>query len=185
MRLIAAALLALATTPASALDAFPFNIGGDYALTDQHGEARTQADPDGNFQLLFFGYANCEQICSAAFPMMGSIVSDIAEVETIVPIMITVDPETDTVEYLDTLTQYHDSFVGLTGTEEELQAAYDAFSVEKELLFVDPAGQPVYSHGSFLYLLDGEGKVLTLVPPVLDVDQAIALITPYITDQEG
>ena len=185
MKWSAAALFALAITPASAFDAFPFNIGGDYALTDQHGEARTQADPDGHFQLLFFGYANCEQICSAAFPMMGDIVADIAAVETVVPVMITVDPETDTVEYLDTLTQYHENFVGLTGTEEELQVAYDAFSVEKELLFVDPAGQPVYSHGSFIYLLDGNGKVLTLVPPIMDVDQAVALITPYVAGQEG
>lgn len=185
MRWIAAITVALASTSASAFDAFPFNIGGDYELTDQHGETRTQADPDGNFQLLFFGYANCEQICSAAFPMMGDIVADISEVETLVPIMITVDPETDTVEYLDTLTQYHESFVGLTGSEDALQVAYDAFQVEKELLFVDPAGQPVYSHGSFIYLLDGDGKVLTLVPPVLDVDGAVALIKPYVTGEKS
>ncbi|MEO1027151.1 MAG: SCO family protein [Pseudomonadota bacterium] len=185
MRLTAAILVALATTSASAFEGLPFNLGGSYALTNQHGDVRTEADPEGNYQLLFFGYANCLQICSAALPMMGDIAADIAEVGTVVPVMITVDPETDTPEYLNTLTQYHDSFIGLTGTEDELQVAYDAFSVEKELLFVDPTGYPVYSHGSFLYLLDGNGEVLTLVPPILDVDQAVALITPYLEGQEG
>ena len=184
MRLISAFLLALAASPASA-NGFPFDIGGEYALTNQHGETRTEMDPEGHFQLLFFGYANCEQICSAAFPMMAEIVNDISKVEKIVPVMITVDPETDTPEYLNTLTEWHESFVGLTGTDDALQVAYDAFSIERELLFVDPAGQPIYSHGSFLYLLDGAGKVLTLVPPIMDVDQAVSIIAPYVAAPDG
>ncbi len=180
MRLLAA-LIALAAGTAAHAEGFPFNVGGPYKLTNQFGDTRTQADPDGNFQLLFFGYANCEQICSAAFPLMADVVSDLSSVAKVTPVMITVDPETDTLEHIGTLAEHHRDFIGLTGSDAELQVAYDAFSVEKELLFVDPAGQPVYSHGSFLYLLDAEGEVLTLVPPILDADQAVKLITPYVS----
>jgi len=161
---------------------FPFNIGGAYELTDQRGMQRTQADPEGHFQLLFFGYANCEQICSATLPMMADIVDDIADTATLRPVMITVDPKRDTVDNIGPpLEQYHPAFVGLTGTDDSLQVAYDAFSVEREVIFTDPAGGDILSHGSFIYLLDGDGDVLTLVPPVMDVDQAVGIITPYVT----
>ena len=174
-------VMALCAAGPVAAQGFPFNIGGPFALTDQRGALRTQADPDGHYQLLFFGYANCEQICSATLPMMADIVDDMAGVATLRPVMITVDPDRDTVASIGPpLMQYHPDFVGLTGSEDALQVAYDAFSVERELLFTDPAGGDVFAHGSFIYLLDGEGAVLTLVPPVMDVDQAIGIITPYV-----
>ena len=160
----------------------PFLVGGAYALTDQNGTQRTHVDPDGHAQLLFFGYANCLQICSSVLPQMADITDELATDGHIVrPIMITVDPEIDTVDTLGpALTAYHDAFVGLTGTEAELQVAYDAFSVEKEFLFDDPEYGPVYAHGSFIYLLDGDGTTLTLIPPVLSDDEIIAIISKYI-----
>ena len=162
-------------------EGFPFNIGGPFSLTDQRGETRTQADPEGHFQLLFLGYANCEQICSAALPMMADIVDEVAGTAQVNPVMITVDPARDTVESIGAdLEYYHPDFIGLTGTEDALQVAYDAFSVEREVLFTDPAGGDVLAHGSFLYLLDGAGDVLTLIPPVMDVDQAVGIVTPYL-----
>ena len=176
--LIAGAVL---STPAFS-NGFPFDVGGAYALTDQRGNARTEADPDGYYQLLFFGYANCEQICSATLPMMADIVDDIADVATVRPVMITVDPKRDTVENIGPpLERFHPEFVGLTGNDQTLQVALDAFSVEREVLFVDPAGGEIFSHGAFIYLLDGDGDVLTLVPPIVDVDQAVGIITPYVT----
>lgn len=163
---------------------FPFNIGGNFNLFDQTGAARTQSAPDGHFQLLFFGYANCEQICSATLPMMADIVDDLAQVGDITPVMITVDPKRDTVDTIGPpLTQYHPNFVGLTGTDTALQVAYDAFSIERSVVFTDPAGGEIFAHGSFIYLLDRDGAVLTLVPPVMDVDQAVGILTPYITSE--
>lgn len=177
-----AMLLALAPVVANA-QGLPSLVGGDYTLTNQHGEEHTQADPDGRTQLLFFGYANCLQICSSVLPQMADI-TDImaAEGHALRPVMITVDPTIDTVEAIGpALTAYHDDFVGLTGTDAELQVAYDAFSVEKEFLFEDPEYGPVYAHGSFIYLLNGAGETLTLIPPVLSDDEIIAIISKYVS----
>lgn len=152
----------------------PFDVGGAYRLTDQRGAARTEADPDGRAQLLFFGYANCLQICSAALPLMADIADDLARDGLVVtPVMITVDPYRDTVEHIGApLADLHPDFIGLTGTPQELQVAYDAFSVEIEHIFDDPEYGPVYAHGSFIYLLDSAGAVLSLLPPILSVEQA-------------
>ena len=162
----------------------PALVGGDYALTNQFGAAQTQADPDGKPQLLFFGYANCQQICSSVLPQMGVVVDEVAALtgQDVRPVMITVDPSVDTVESLGpALTVYHDDFIGLTGTEAELKVAYDAFAVEIEFLFDDPEFGPIYAHGSFMYLLDGAGKTLTLIPPVLDDEQIVDIIAKYVS----
>lgn len=177
-----AALIGLLATPVVAESPFPLSIGGPYELVNQHGEIHTQVDPDGKAQLLFFGYANCQQICSAALPMMADIADLVAaEGYDVTPVMITVDPKRDTVEGIGPpLTYFHDGFVGLTGTPEQLQVAYDAFGVEFELLFDDPFDGEIFAHGSFIYLLDKDGVLLTLIPPVVSNDQARDIVLPYL-----
>lgn len=183
--MIRAALISLAmAAPAVAETPLPFDLGGDYTLTNQHGDSYTQADPDGKPQLLFFGYVNCQEICSAVFPMMADVVTEIeAQGMDITPVMITVDPIRDTVDTMgEKLALHHPDFIGLTGTEAELQVAYDAFSIEKEEVFVDPEFGPVYAHGSFIYLLDPDGTFLTLVPPIVTPAQAAGIVAKYTKD---
>ena len=174
--------LCFGAMPAAGQSPFPVDIGGPYTLTDQYGQIRTQADPDGKAQLLFFGYANCLNICSAALPLMAQVVDALAEDGiAVTPVMITVAPDQDSVDTMGApLAAHHADFIGLTGSAEALQTAYDAFHVEVEPLFQDPEHGWVYSHGSFVHLLDGEGALLTLLPPVLDVDQAAAIAARYL-----
>jgi len=159
----------------------PLNIGGPFRLTDQHGLTRTEAHPAGQMQLLFFGYANCEQICSAVLPQMAGITAGLlARGVAITPVMITVDPVRDTTATMTTaLAKISQDFIGLTGDAAALQTAYDLFAVESEQLFIDPQTGPVYAHGSFMYLLDGEGGFLTLIPPILSDDRAMDIIAGY------
>lgn len=178
---LCAGSLALCAGPLAAQD-LTSGLGGAFALIDQDGAARSEADPDGRYQLVFFGYANCQEICSAALPLMASTVEMVeAAGGALRPVMITVDPLRDTPEAMGpALRVHHPDFVGLTGTPEALQTAYDAYSVEFEELFVDPFYGTVFSHGSFIYLLDGEGRVLTLLPPVLGPQMMAQIVTGYL-----
>ncbi len=185
---VRAALMAItlvAAMPAASQSPFPVDIGGPYALLDQNGQTRTQADPDGKHQLLFFGYANCLNICSAALPLMAQVVDELAaDGIEVTPVMITVAPDQDQVDTMGApLAEIHRDFIGLTGKEDALQVAYDAFKVEVEPLFQDPEYGWIYSHGSFVHLLDGDGELLTLLPPILDVTQATKIARSYITPQ--
>lgn len=169
--------------PAASQSPFPVDIGGPYALLDQYGQTRTEADPDGKAQLVFFGYANCLNICSAALPLMAQVVDELAaDGIGVTPVMITVAPDQDTVETMGApLAEIHRDFVGLTGDEVALQGAYDAFKVVVEPLFQDPEYGWIYSHGSFVHLLDADGELLTLLPPILDVTQATKITKGYLT----
>lgn len=172
----------LATSAAAEALPLPFDLGGPFALTNQFGETRTQADPDGRAQLLFFGYANCLNICSAALPLMADVVDALADEGMMVtPVMITVAPHQDQVDTMGApLAEIHPDFIGLTGDEGALQIAYDAFSVEVEPLFEDPEYGWIYAHGSFVHLLDESGEILTLLPPILDVDRTTEIVRGYL-----
>lgn len=160
---------------------FPVALGGPFALTDQHGAARTEADPDGRLQLLFFGYATCQAICTVALPRMAEIAEIAAEAGLAVrPVLVTVDPARDTPEAMGAaLAELHPDFVGLTGPEAALAAARAAFRVESKVVFEDPELGPVFAHGSFIYLLDGAGRLLTLIAPIADPESGAAIVAKY------
>jgi len=174
------------TVPRPATSALPFDVGGAFDLVDQHGAHRSQIDPDGHAQLLFFGYANCLGICSAALPMMADATDILAAQGLKVrPVMITIDPSRDTVATMgDPMAKLHSDFIGLTGDKAALGMAYRAYAIEKELAYVDPDHGPVYSHGSFVYLLDARGTVLTLFPPILDGERVASIVQGYLAQKE-
>ena len=179
LRAILAGLLLAA--PLAAQSPFPVDLGGPYSLTDQTGSTRTEADPDGRVQMIFFGYANCLNICSAALPLMGDVTAALeAEGVLVTPVMITIDPVQDSVETIGPpLEQHHPRFVGLTGDKDALIHAYSAFNVSFEPLFEDPEYGWVYSHTGFVHLLDGDGQLLTLLPPVLDAARMTDIVRGY------
>lgn len=176
------AALCATLTAAQAQTPLPFDVGGPYTLTDQFGQTRTQADPDGLPQLMFFGYANCPGICSAAMPLMADVTDMMAaRGAPLRPVMITVDPARDTVANMGpSLATFHADFIGLTGPQDALDASYDAFNVEHALAYDDPEYGPVYTHGSLIYLMDSAGEVLTVIPPILDANRAAEIAWKYI-----
>ena len=165
----------------NAASALPWEVGGPYQLTNQYGATRTQADPNGRMQLVFFGYANCPGICSAALPMIADVADALKDDEiAVTPVLITIDPKLDTVETMGPpLRKWSDDFIGLTGSKEELSQAYKGYNITFNKVMDDPEYGPIYAHSSFVFLADSEGKVLTLVPPVLSFDDMLALVKRY------
>lgn len=160
---------------------FPADLGGAFTLTDQTGAKRTEADPDGRMQLFFFGYANCQSICTAALPRMAQIADIAAEAGLPVrPVLITVDPERDTPEgMVEPLAKLSPEMIGLTGSAEELAKVRDLFQVETEFVFDDPEYGRVYSHGSLIYLMDPRGELLTVIMPIVSPDRGAEIVAKY------
>ncbi|MEO0912488.1 MAG: SCO family protein [Pseudomonadota bacterium] len=174
--------LLLAAAPAAAQSPFFLDITPRFALTDQFGDARTEADYQGKPMLIFFGYTKCESICTVALPAMADALDLLGEeAENLTPILITIDPKNDTPEQLKTaLPDWHDDLIGLTGSEEALEAARDVFQIQREVLFETPYGDPVYAHGSFIYLTDKAGKVQSVLPPILGPERLAEIIRKQI-----
>ncbi|MBU1212414.1 MAG: SCO family protein [Alphaproteobacteria bacterium] len=161
---------------------FPSIKGGDFKLVDQFGAERTSKDPDNRYQLVFFGYANCKAICSVALPRMAEVADRLeAEGLLVTPLLITVDPERDTVAALaEAAPKYHSRLVGLTGSQQALDEAYRAFQIERSIVFVDPQQGAVYAHGSYIYLIGPDGTFKTLFPPILSPERIAELVREYV-----
>jgi protein SCO1/2 len=128
-------------------------IGGPFLLTDHTGRQVTEKDYLGNFTLVFFGYTFCPDVCPTEL-------GDIA----LALVMISIDPERDTPPVLaEYVPLFHERLVGLTGTPEQIKNVADAYRI-----FYRRVDDPEYSyylmdHTSFVYLLNPEGNVVSLM----------------------
>lgn len=101
----------------------------DVVLTDVGGQPYDiAASAQGNVTLVYFGYTNCPDICPIHLAQLTEVLSRPGMPANVEVVFITTDPSRDTPEVIrDYLAAYDADYVGLTGTEEELVAAQEAF----------------------------------------------------------
>jgi protein SCO1 len=130
-----------------------------FELTSQDGERVGSGDFPGKVLALFFGFTACPDVCpltlshlSRAFQQMGE------DSERVQVLLITVDPERDTPERLARyLEPFHPSFLGLTGTEEEIREVADAFGAF--FVKVGEGDQYTVDHTARTYIIDTQGRI--------------------------
>jgi len=121
------------------------------------------ADQEGKIVLLFFGYTSCPDVCPSTLSDMKQVMNILGEDSDMVQaVFVTVDPDRDTVEKLKSyMGLFHPTFVGLTGTEEQLIKVWGDYGVIRE---IDTSTQTavgyLVNHSSRLYLIDQDGKLL-------------------------
>jgi protein SCO1/2 len=155
---------------AELMDAVMWNrepIGGPFALTDQNGARRTEADFRGKLMLVYFGFTYCPDICPTDLQQMGLAVDRLGRAGDMVePIFITVDPERDTPEHLkEYLPLFHPRFVGLTGEATAIGEAARAYRVYYKKVAWDDGSDYTVDHSAFIYLMDRAGEYLGFFPP--------------------
>jgi len=136
-------------------------ITSDFALTDHTGRRVTEADFAGRWQLVFFGFTYCPDICPTTLAYMGSVLDLLGDnAERVAPLFVTVDPARDTPEVMAAyVAAFHPRLIGLTGTEAEVAAAAKALRVYYERM--DQADAPdgyLMAHSGYIYLMTPEGR---------------------------
>lgn len=139
------------------------DIWSEFALVDQTGHAVTDADYAGRWQLVFFGFTHCPDICPTTLAYMANMLDLLGEdAERVAPLFITLDPARDTVPVMaEYVAAFHPRLIGLTGTEESVAAALDAFKAYREKVD-DPSAHDGYSmaHAGHIYLMGPEGRFI-------------------------
>ena len=132
----------------------------DFTLAQSNGEEFQLAAQKGKVVLMFFGYTHCPDVCPATltdYARVYKLLGDQAEDVTYV--YITVDPERDSPELVNTyVNAFNPAFIGLSGNEEELQPVYNYYGVYREKQFVESAESYLYAHTSIIYVIDKKGK---------------------------
>ncbi|MGH6895957.1 MAG: SCO family protein [Geminicoccaceae bacterium] len=136
-------------------------VGGPFTLTDQHGAAVTEQDFAGRYMLIYFGYTYCPDFCPMSLSDMTQALDLLPpeQAEQVVPILITVDPERDTVEQLaEYAPLFHPRLVALTGTPEQTRQAAKAYRVYFSKAGNGDGSDYLMDHSTFIYLMGPDGK---------------------------
>lgn len=106
----------------------------DFTLSDTEGRAFDfREQTDGYLTFLFFGYTNCPDICPVHMANLGALLRRFPhDVRSRVRVVfVTTDPERDSPSairrWLDT---FDPTFIGLTGSVEEIDRVQRAFGVQ-------------------------------------------------------
>lgn len=140
-------------------------IFSDFALVDHRGEAFNIERMKGLWTIVFFGFTHCPDICPTTLAVLNETYSKLkeSEKEKLQVVMISLDPERDTVEKLAEYVPYfNDQFVGVTGNKHlirrltaEINIAYNKVPLEADDYTIDHSTQLVlinpkgHYHGFF------------------------------------
>ena len=153
-----------------------------FSLVNQHNETWTVDDFKENYSVVFFGYANCPDICPTTLLDMQKIDKQLKSKQIMPPhfVFVSVDPDRDTPTVLnDYISYFNSEFIALTGDAanilsltSQLGVAYRVAEHEK--------GDLVYEvdHASSLFVLNPSGERIGLFSAPHDIKAITAdLIT--------
>ncbi|XP_005107766.1 protein SCO1 homolog, mitochondrial [Aplysia californica] len=137
-------------------------LGGDWELTDHHGNRRSSVDFRGQWILIYFGFTNCPDICPEEIEKIVAVLEKCdadSDMPKIQPIVITVDPERDTAEALkEYLSEFSPRLLGFTGTIEDINAATRAYRVYFSAGPKDEDNDYIVDHSIISYLVNPKGE---------------------------
>jgi len=136
----------------------------DFSLQSSAGHELKISDYRGKVVLLAFGFTSCTEVCpttlntfALARRKLGPAAADVQVV------YITVDPQRDVPARLAKyLGSFDPTFVGGTGTEDQLAAVRRNYGISAEKKNI--GNDYTYAHSSFTYLIDRTGRIRALMP---------------------
>ncbi|HMX19046.1 MAG TPA: SCO family protein [Anaerolineales bacterium] len=149
----------------------PMANGQTFRLTEQHGKVI----------LLFFGYTSCPDVCPTTLAEMKMVMDQLGDDGSRVQVVfVSVDPERDTPEKIQTYVEhFNPAFIGLSGSSEQLEPVWQAYSIFREAVQSDSAFGVIINHTARLFLVDSQGNLrlsYAYQTPVDDIVHDIKLL---------
>lgn len=142
-------------------------IGGPFTLENVDGGKVTEADFRGRYLMVYFGYTHCPDICPTKLIEMTHALEAFESekpefANLIAPVFVTVDPERDTHAILrEYMAHFHPGFVALSGTENAIANAAEAYRVQYRKVPTEDGKDYVMDHTSYVFLLGPDGRYIT------------------------
>jgi protein SCO1 len=176
-RLVAAVLSALLV--AGLLGYFWFSQGGaskpafrsidltgadyakDFSLPDVTGQVRTLADFKGKAVILFFGFAQCPDVCPTTMAEAAEVKKLLgADGQRVTAIFVTIDPERDTPQVLKAYMESFDpSFTALRGSPEQTAKLAKDFKVFYKKVEGKTPTSYTFDHTAASFIYDPQGRL--------------------------
>lgn len=137
----------------------------DFTLTSVNSDV-SLSDFRGKVVLIYFGYTFCPDVCPGTLGNVAQALRDMgSKAEDVQLIMVSLDPERDTPEKLaEYMDHFHPSFIGITGTKEELDKVASLYGIYYQKNEGSNATGYLIDHTATLLVLDREGYLKLVFP---------------------
>lgn len=137
----------------------------EFTLRDQNGASVTAETFRGQWDLVFFGFTDCPDVCPLTLQVLASARSELAAAdEEPLPriVLVSVDPERDTPERLQAyVASFGDDILGVTGELDELQKLTRSLGIFFAKSFTED-GNYTMDHSAVVLVIDPQGEFAAL-----------------------
>ena len=156
----------------------------DFQLNNQHGDTFHLSEQRGKVVLIFFGYTHCPDVCPVALSEFKQVKKQLGDLADQVEfVFITVDPERDTAEVLGQyLANFDPTFIGLSGTPDELEPVYKSYGVYHEKTDTGSAAGYLVDHTARMYVIDAQGNWRLTYPFGMEVEKQVEDLVHLLQD---
>ena len=166
-----------------------------FQLTDQNQQPYDNQSLKGQWNVLFFGYTHCPDICPTVMLDMANAYNAYVkrqDAKNLQVVFVSVDPNRDSPQILkDYVSYFNPRFLGVTGQRQQIDALttsvgamYDfEDAISGELLSAEQvAGKQDYkvNHYASLILVNPQGEMVAHIYPPHDLQRVINALTTII-----
>lgn len=158
--------------------------GGDFTLDSNQGKV-SLSDYDGKVRMLYFGYTFCPDVCPGSLQRVGAAFKKLTpeELTKVQGMLISVDPERDTLKKLEDYTKYfHPQIVGVTGKKSEIDEIAKRYDVTYRKSEGSSPESYLVDHTGYIFVLDKKGKIRDYLPHAVNINRAVEVIRTLINE---
>lgn len=134
----------------------------EFAMTDHHGKPVGLSTLKGSHSILFFGFTTCPDVCPTTLSVLAASVEGLEAPPRIV--MVSVDPERDTPEKLNTyVPAFNPEFLGFTGSFDETVKLATSVNIPFGKVPGPEPGSYLMEHGASLVVVNPAGQYMGFV----------------------
>ncbi|WP_439400473.1 SCO family protein (plasmid) [Bradyrhizobium sp. PMVTL-01] len=158
------------------------SVGGPFTLTDHTGKPRRDTEFRGKLIVVYFGYTYCPDVCPTDLMAITQALDALGpSAEEVQPIFITIDPERDTKVLAAYVAAFHHSFLGLTGSPDEIRKVANSYKTFYAKVPDERGGEYSIDHSGVIYLMGRNGEYLGFMPPQTNPDRLTEVLRKYLT----
>ena len=148
----------------------------EFSLIDQDGEPVSTDTFRGQWDLVFFGFTNCPDVCPLTLQVLASARKELAaKGQDPLPriVLVSVDPERDTPAIMQAYVgSFGENILGVTGDLDELQKLTKSLGVFFAKAFIDDDNYTM-DHSAVVLAIDPHGEFAALFGAPHDIDNFV------------
>ncbi len=146
----------------------------DFTLQSAHGPV-SLSDFRGKVVVLYFGYTSCPDVCPTTLAHLRQALNDLGDKASEAQVIfVAVDWQKDTPERVASyLSAFRPDFVGLSGTEAQINAVTKDFGIFYQINPPDENGYYTVDHTATTLVLNREGGLMLTWPYGLSAEEML------------